>query len=95
VVIGVKHVPEAHGVAAYDRLDSELANLGAALANRHKLPETIRVQAAARFFAHEYSQASGQSALECVPLRRSSPGLQSVGAEPWLKTQEITEQFQH
>src|ERR1700685_1770341 len=64
VVIGVKHVPEAHGVAAYDRLDCELINLGEALANRHKLPETIRVEAAARFFAHEYSQASELDADE-------------------------------
>lgn len=58
IVQSVKHVPEAHGIAAYDRLDCELANLGEALANRHTLPETIRVEAAARFFAFEYSQAS-------------------------------------
>lgn len=58
VVVGIKHVPEAHGVAPYDRLDCELANLGEALANRHKLPEIIRVEAAARFFEHEYSIAS-------------------------------------
>ena len=53
VVLSVKHIPAQHGVAAYDRLDCELSNLGEALANRHKLPETIRVEAAARFFAHE------------------------------------------
>jgi hypothetical protein len=52
-VIGVKHVHEAHGVAAYDRLDCELVSLGEALANRHTLPEIICVEAAARFFAHE------------------------------------------
>jgi hypothetical protein len=64
VVVAIKHVPEAHGVAAYDRLDCELANLGEALANRHKLPETIRIEAAARFFEHEYSQASELDADE-------------------------------
>jgi hypothetical protein len=53
VVLSVKHIPAQHGVAAYDRLDCELANLGEALANRHKLPEIIRVEAASRFFAHE------------------------------------------
>lgn len=53
VVLSAKHIPAQHGVAAYDRLDCELENLGEALANRHKLPEIIRVEAAARFFAHE------------------------------------------
>lgn len=58
VVIAVKHVAETHGVAAYDRLDCELENLGEALANRRVLPEVIRVEAAARFFEYEFSQAS-------------------------------------
>jgi hypothetical protein len=53
VVLSVKHIPAQHGMEAYDRLDCELVNLGEALANRHKLPEIIRVEAAARFFAHE------------------------------------------
>jgi hypothetical protein len=53
VVLSVKHIPAQHGIAAYDRLDCELENLGEALANRHKLPEIIRVEAASRFFAHE------------------------------------------
>ena len=53
VVLSVKHIPAQHGVAAYDRLDCELSNLSEALANRHKLPEIIRIEAASRFFAHE------------------------------------------
>jgi hypothetical protein len=53
IVLSVKHIPAQHGLAAYDRLDCELVNPGEALANRHKLQEIIRVEAAARFFAHE------------------------------------------
>jgi hypothetical protein len=64
VVTSIKHIPEAHGIAAYDRLDCELVNLGEALANRKTLPATIRVEAAARFFAHEYSLASELDADE-------------------------------
>lgn len=79
VVVGIKHIPEAHGVAAYDRLDCELANLGEALANRHKLPEIIRVEAAARFFEHESTEEIGSNGIDAEVIGGYYPDAWSGG----------------
>lgn len=61
VVDSVQHVPEAHGVAAYDRLNCYRDDLGEALARRNSTPEqVVQVEAAARFFrADTYAEGNG------------------------------------